>query len=210
MLGLPSTTDIPAGGKKIPKEAFYRNLNPTGKIRESFTKDIEEFRVVNSIKPATANVLDGDKVHEVMVLRVVLKTCKVPQTVLQEIAKQNPHKLIFLCVDPTDKECLAVKIDSLVTNNWQQPQTYSLAITGNTLDEAWDSLVSQVVFGDTGIAGISVKERYAKYLKITNLEEEIASLDKRCRKEKQYAKKNALFAKLKTKKEELKLLKEGN
>ncbi len=210
MLGLPSTTDIPAGGKKIPKEAFYRNLNPTGKVRESFVKDIEEFRVVNSIKPATANIADGAKVHEIMVLKVTLKSDKLPQIALLEIAKQNPHKLVFLCVNSIGKECLAIKLDTLAFNCWAHALTYNLAITGSTLDEAWESITSQIVFNDTGKAGLSVKERFGKQQKIAKLEEEITTLDKQCRKEKQYSKKNAIFDKLKSKKKELQLLKEGN
>ena len=70
MLGLPSTTEV---GRRLPKEAFYRNLKLDARTRGEFVHLIERITIANSVKPTTANTADGDNVHEIMVLNVELK-----------------------------------------------------------------------------------------------------------------------------------------
>lgn len=66
MLELPSTTEV---GRRLPKEAFYRNLKLDARTRGEFVHLIEGITVTNSVKPTTANIADGDNVHEIMVLK---------------------------------------------------------------------------------------------------------------------------------------------
>lgn len=83
MLGLPSTTEV---GRRIPKEAFYGRLKVSAALRQSFVDDVERFTVANSIKTSTTGIPDGERVHEVLVVEVTLKTHSVPEAVLACVA----------------------------------------------------------------------------------------------------------------------------
>ena len=61
------------------------------------------------------------------------------------------------------------------------------------MDKVWDSLASQVAFGDVGAQGTTVEERFAKATELKALREERDKTEARCRKERQFARKNELF-----------------
>ena len=221
MLGLPSTTDV---GRVLPKKAFYEHLGVSGKIKDDFVHKIERIVIENSIKPKTANIPAGENVPEVMVVRVELRQREVPEAVLKLVAEKNAHKLVFVCVYE-EEACLVVLLKSLVVGPWQSLDNLALEVRGENMDAFWDSLASQVVYGDVGMsagansvagtsanpdvspggvfAGMSVEERFARDQRIAKLREEIVRLDKRCRKEKQINRKNELFAQVKRFKAEL-------
>lgn len=201
MLGLPSTTDV---GRVLPKKAFYEHLGVSGKIKDDFVHKIERIVIENSIKPKTANIPAGENVPEVMVVRVELRQREVPEAVLRLVAEKNAHKLVFVCVYE-EEACLAVLLKSLVVGPWQSLDNLALEVRGENMDAFWDSIASQVVYGDVGVSAgaMSVEERFARDQRIAKLREEIARLDKRCRKEKQINRKNELFAQVKRFKAEL-------
>lgn len=61
------------------------------------------------------------------------------------------------------------------------------------MDKVWDSLASQVAFGDVGAQGTTVEECLAKATELKALREERDKTEARCRKERQFARKNELF-----------------
>lgn len=190
MLGLPSTTEV---GRRLPKEAFYRNLKLDARTREEFVRLIDRITVANSVKPATANVADGERVHEVIVLAIDLKGDDVPSAALTKIAETNPHELVFALSDGS----VAVWRGGLHARSGVD----SLSIAGTTMDEVWDSFCAQVLFGDTD--GCDVDARIEIVKRREALESSIASLDAKMRKERQVNRKNELFAQLRAKKREL-------
>lgn len=74
------------------------------------------------------------------------------------------------------------------------------------MDEVWEAVQSQIAFGDIGSASASVVERLTRQAKAKSLRSKIEATDTKCRKEKQIAKKNKLFAELRGLKEELRAL----
>lgn len=207
MLGLPSTTEVTKGGR-IPKQAFYRNLALSARVKESFIADVDEFRMANTVKASTANIADGREVREIAVLRVALKGDDVNPLVLDEIAKANPRKIVFACVRPDGMARLAARIGGKVvpTSSLRPEGDWRLRLEGCNLDEVWEALQSQIAFDDMGMGPGSVEERLARKARVESLKAKIDKTDKRCRKEKQIAKKNRLFAELKELKEELRAL----
>lgn len=199
MLGLPSTTEV---GRRFPKEAFYRNLKMSPAVKESFVRDIEAITVANSVKATTANIADGARVHEILVMRIDLKGDIVPEGAIEAINGANAGKKIFVCVDD-GKGCLVVKMSKLIIGPWRPLNELRLEISSESLDVLWDTLASQIVYDDTGGGGLSVEERFAKDQKVKAMKDEIAKLEARCRKEKQFNKKNELFAKVNRLKAEL-------
>ena len=189
MLGLPSTTEV---GRRIPKEAFYNHLRVNAALRQSFIDNIERFVIANSIKTSTTGIPDGERVHEVLVVEVALKARRVPEEVLALVAQANPHKLLFACTF-NEEVCLAVMLKRIAVGEWQGIKDASLPLKATSMDGVWDSIASQVAYGDTGSEAATVEERFAADAKIKALREELAKTEARGRKEKQPARKNALF-----------------
>ena len=194
MLGLPSTTEV---GRRLPKEAFYRNLKLDARTRDEFVHLIERITIANSIKASTANVDDGTTVHEIMVLDIELKGEAPPTRAIEAIAGANPHKLVFRT---TPKDTTYVLRKGL----HESGDVEALTLAGKTLDEAWDSICGQVIFGDAD--GSDIDARIERARRRAELETEIAKLDAACRKARQINRKNELFAQLKAKKRELEAL----
>ena len=189
MLGLPSTTEV---GRRIPKEAFYGHLKVGPALRQSFVDDVERFTVANSVKTATTGIASGERVDEVLVLEVALKAHRVPEDVLACVANANPHKLLFVCTYGTEA-CMAVMLKSLVVGAWQDASALRLDVNATDMDEVWDSLASQIAYGDCGNESETVEERFEADARLDALHAELAKVEARGRKERQFARKNALF-----------------
>ena len=197
MLGLPSTTEV---GRRLPKEAFYRNLGLDAKTRDEFVHLIERITIANSIKPTTANLADGERVHEIMLLSLELKGDEQPVRAIEAIARANSHMLVFY-TEPGGT--VYVLRGGLHASN----AVDSIVLTGQTLDAAWDSICAQVIFGD--VDGKDVDGRIERAKQRANLEAEIKKLDAACRTAKQINRKNELFYQLKEKLRELEALDAG-
>lgn len=189
MLGLPSTTEV---GRRIPKEAFYGHLKVSAALRQSFIDDVERFVIANSIKTSTTGIPNGESVHEVLVVEVALKARRVPEEVLALVAQANPHKLLFACTF-NDEVCLAVMLRRLVVGFWRPFDYLTLDVNVSDVDAVWDSLASQVVYNDVGGGSETVEERFEADAKLKALYKELARVETRGRKERQVARKNALF-----------------
>ena len=66
-----------------------------------------------------------------------------------------------------------------------------LELTGSTLGELWDSIVSQVVFGDVSSADLAGRLKRKRRTEALRLE--LEQVERKRRSERQIAKKNALF-----------------
>lgn len=205
MLGLPSTTNV---SRRIPKEAFYSHLKISAALRQSFIDDVERFTIANSIKTTTTGIPDGEKVHEVLVVEVALKSRKVPEEVLACVASVNPHKLLFACTYE-DEICLAAMPGRLVVGEWRGAEGLNLSLNAANMDKAWDAIASQVAFGDTGAEGTTVEERFAKAAKLKALREERDKIDARCRRERQFTRKNELFCQMRALEKQIEELERG-
>lgn len=205
MLGLPSTTEV---GRRIPKEAFYGRLKVSAALRQSFIDDVERFVIANSIKTSTTGIPDGERVHEVLVVEVALKARRVPEEVLALVAQANPHKLLFACTRDGEA-CLAVMLKRLVVGPWRPFDDLALDASAGSIDAVWDSLASQVAYGDAGSGAETVEERFEADSRLKALRDELARIEARGRKERQVARKNALFDKAKELKRQIAAIEEG-
>ena len=205
MLGLPSITEV---DRHLPKEEFYKRLTMTPALRAEFVDGIDRIHVRNSLKPATMNVPAGPKVGEVLVLEVALKRREVPEGALTAIAAANAHKLLFACTYG-DEACLAVLPKDLVVGPWVKASGVTIELRTSNLDQLWDSLASQVVYGDTGKVGTTVEERWENDTKLATMGQRLAQLKSRCGKERQFSRKNELFAQLKELESQIAAFEEG-
>lgn len=72
-----------------------------------------------------------------------------------------------------------------------------LDVSAGSIDAVWDSLASQVAYGDFGGGSKTVEERFEVDTRLKALREELTRVEVRGRKERQVSRKNALFDKAK-------------
>jgi hypothetical protein len=199
MLGLPSTTEV---NRRFPKEAFYTHLKVDRKTRGEFVDGIERIVLANTVKPGTANVVDGKRVHEIMVFLVELKSPSLPERALEAIDSANPSPKAFVCRYGGESTTVLFRRG---TRKFEGEPGMSL--TAGDLDEIWDDYVSERIFGERTEGDLEA--RIAREEKIDKMRAEIEELDQKCRKCRQINKRNALFAELKTKQAELARFEKG-
>lgn len=187
MLNLPSTVLV---NRVMPKRAFYEHLKTTAAIKEQFVQQIERIEMVASIKETSIHIPGDKDVAEIDVLALHLKSADVPYEAIELIARSIPNRLLFVCL--TDESCkLLVRRDRLYETEWVSADDAKLELVGSTLGELWDSIVSQVIFGDasyTDLAGRLERKRRSEALRL-----ELEQVERKRKSEKQIAKKNALF-----------------
>lgn len=207
-LGLPSTVLVE---KAMPKKLFYEFLATTAAVKDEFVRLIERIDMVASIKEETLHILAGGEVDEIDVLGLCLRAgdggdAEVPYAAIDLIAKCVPNKVLFAC-EANGTVKLLVRRDRLYETTWLPCGEASVELRGATLSELWDSLSSQVVFGDG--SPIDFTGRVERKNRIEVLQSELVAVNKKRKNEKQIAKRNALFDRARAIKQELARLEAG-
>lgn len=205
MLGLPSTTAV---DRRLPKELFYKMLSPSGSVKQSFVEDIEAVVLSHAIRADVTGVMDGEHVHEVHVVVVRLKGRFVPREALECMANGFSAKTVFVCTYG-EEACLAVMLKELVVGPWRRAAGLTLEVNAGSMDLVWDSIASQVVYGDAGDGDRTVEERFAEDARLKALQDELERVEARGRKERQFARKNALFDRAKELKRQIADIEKG-
>ena len=136
---------------------------------------------------------------------------EVDGRILEVIAKQNPHKIIFVLVHEGRRK-VAIYHNKLYNTSWKNENEISLTLNGGSLDEIWSSFVEQTALYEEqaeNVGSLSIDERLALQEQITKLEKLIAKTEKSAWKEQQPKKKFELYSKLKQYQKELEILKNG-
>ena len=151
MLGLPSTTEVM---RVMPKTAFYEHLNLKPQEKKHFVSQIEKITLTNSIKASTMNIEDGAKNHEILVLQVDLKKKEIDASLLDSIAKQNNHPLVFVCRYVSEMQTYLYR-QRLYCTEWMTFDSFRINIKAQDIDILWDAICSKVAIGveDGGVDG---------------------------------------------------------
>ena len=198
MLSLPRTTEV---NKPIFKKQVYAALGMDAKARESVDKDVAKLYLANEISPASVNIIAGEKVAAIFVMRVVLKAESFSENTISALYKLIGQNMV-LVLEYETKAKLAVFYNKLYQTDWQQVDGLSVSLTGLNLDTVWDNIIKTISGGDWGAdtdlaTGLAEKERKEK------IQKEIALLEKQAWKEKQPKKKFELVQKINKLKSEL-------
>ncbi|HCA30639.1 MAG TPA: DUF4391 domain-containing protein [Ruminococcaceae bacterium] len=202
MIQLPSATTV---GRVLPKEAFYQRLTLSGDLKEKFVADIKRITLSNSLTAATLNLEAGNEMNEILVLTVELKKQQFDGRIVENIARQNPHKLLFL-LRFEDKAQLAVYYGKLYTTAWVSDDEITLQVKGFTLDTVWQGFLEQIALRDGFIQpkpDDDIDTKLQRQERILKLQKEIEKLEKQTQREVQPKKKFALYEQLQKKKQEL-------
>ena len=82
-------------GRKIPKSKLYENASANTKLKDKFVNQIEKIVWQYKLAPNTLNLDATNKVPEIQVFDIFLKTKEVDQTLLEVIDKAIPLPIIF-------------------------------------------------------------------------------------------------------------------
>ncbi|MCD7798461.1 MAG: DUF4391 domain-containing protein [Akkermansiaceae bacterium] len=197
--------------KRIPKEKFYRHLPLTKALKEKFVSEVDKIVVENILTKENINLAADAGIKEILLLSISLKKQELDGKVIEAIARQNAHHLVFLLIYEDSRQ-LALYHGKLYRTEWMDAAEISLSPRGFSLDEIWASFVEQIALyderaGNTG--ALSVEERLALQERIVQLEKLIAKTETAAWKEQQPKKKFELHTRLRRYTQELEKLKEG-
>lgn len=205
MIEFPVSTRV---HRRLPKEAFYKHLTLTAVLKEKFVTDVERIDMENSLSNRSLNLDTPSEIQEILVLCITLTKEDFDGRILEAIAKQNEHKLLFV-LSCGEKQSLALYHNKLYNTSWKNENEISLTLNGSSLDEIWSSFVEQTALYEEqaeNVDSLSIDERLALQEQITKLEKLIAKTEKSAWKEQQPKKKFELYSKLKQYQKELQKL----
>ena len=185
-------------GRVMPKEAFYKRLTLGAELKEKFVTDVKRITLSNSLTAATLNLEPGKEIIEILFLTVDLKKQEFDGRIVENIARQNPHQLVFL-LRYEDKAQLAVYYAKLYTTEWKPLDDLTLLAKGFTLDDVWHGFLEQIALRDditAHRADDNIDAKLQRQDAILRLQKDIEKLEKLVRGERQPKKKFELYQQL--------------
>ena len=207
-IDLPEDTRI---HKRLPKEAFYKHLPLTTALKDKFVSDVDRIFVEHSLTKDNLRLTRDSQIVEILLLEIVLKKQEFDGKIVETMARQNPHKLVFLLMHE-DMRQLALYHGKLYQTQWMVDEALNLSANGFSLDEIWDGFVEQVALVGEKAAVASkfgIDERLVLQERIDKLEERIRKAEAAAWKEKQPKKKFELYERLQKYRQELEGLRRG-
>jgi hypothetical protein len=213
--------DFPAKasfGRVLPKEKIYAHAKPTKAVREKFVAQVGKIVWQYKLAPETINLSARRGVPEIEVFDLHLKTGELGEEVLLCVDKAIPFPLFFrLLYEGRIKTVAAYKrpseadagkwvIDGYFESDWisesaeRTPMPVAL-----DLGRLYEQLLRQLM-PLPHRAGESLKEHAARLGQIRSKQHEVAKMESRLNKEKQFNKKVELNTQLRILKAELKAL----
>lgn len=208
MIEFPAATAV---HRRLPKEAFYKHLPLTKILKEKFVSDVDRIVVENSFTKENLNLASDAEIKEIMLLSISLKSQEFDGKAIEAIARQNPHKLVFL-LSFENQQQLAVYHNKLYRTLWMKHDEIALKLQGYSLDEIWDSFIEQIALYEERAEqtdALSIEDRLAIQDQILKLEKQIDKTENAMWKEQQPKKKFALHTRLREYQKKLEDLKHG-
>lgn len=216
LLHYPQSTIV---NRVVPKTMFYKfmEVNPRMKLR--FVNDVVSITWLYKLSAGTLNVTDTEEMKEIEVFVVNLKQPDCPTDLFTFIDTNMPHHIVFVLMhdnsamllinykDWTDDTHTKFKINQTFASPWVPLTELELSVQGLSLPRIYDNFVAQVSGIGEHKAG-ALEEIVALKAKIAKAEAELASLQKKMRKEPQLDTQLAINKQVKAKRQELNALKE--
>ena len=208
MIDFPEVTRV---HRRMPKEAFYKRLQLNKTVKDKFVSDVDRIFVENSLTMKNLHLTQDSDVKEILLLSITLKKQEFDGKVIEAIARQNPHNLVFLLVFE-DVRQLALHHGKLYRTQWMSEEDLKLNAKGFSLEEIWNNFIEQIALFEERVEaadGLTIDQRLQLQEKIVKLEKQIAKTEAAAWKETQPKKRFDLYAKLQKYKQELEELKRG-
>ena len=215
LIGLPKTTEF---NRRIPKQKFYENLSITPALRRSFIDDIRGIYWRNKLAATTLNLAAGSSVTEIEVFEIQLNTRLINEAILRQIDREIPYHILFLLSYENQYQAWighketaqsggqAFKVSQYYHTEWLDEAQLPLQLDGLNLDTVYENFVRQIrgsIEGEAWSAELTVSENIALDQKRQQLKKQIAALEKKICREKQFNKQVEMNTELKRLKKEL-------
>lgn len=207
MIQLPETTYY---GKRMPKEKFYSHLEVSATVKRSFVDDVDCFVWFNKLSASTLNVKAGDKVKEIALFEVHLKREEYNPSLFEFIDRNVPVYVVYLLrfkgnvqllasyKEPSGNKSGTFRIVETFVSDWMPEGDIELCVNGLNLDSIYENFVRQIAGNklksapsENLVVDIEAEQRRAK------IERQIAQLEAKRRKEKQFNRQMELSAEIK-------------
>jgi DNA-binding XRE family transcriptional regulator len=213
MLDLPKNTVF---NRRIPKQKFYENLSVAAELKRLFAEQINAIYWRNKIAPSTVNIAPGKTVEEIEVIEIRLNQPNLDKRVLQLIDRGIPYHILFLLVfaeqvqawiaykEKSEGGTVVFKPVTYYHTEWQPTNELSLRLDGINMDAAYESFIRQIAeerLEDK--TGGNLKDAIARDELRQKLLKEIAALENKVRREKQFNRQVELNGELKRLRKEL-------
>lgn len=212
MHDFPLSTEF---NKRIPKQKFYKNLSVSPILKRIF---VEQIRVIwwrNKIAPSTMNLAAGETVTEIEVLEVCLSTPQLDEAILRQIDKEIPYHILFLLEyegkyqawtaykEAAGSGSNAFKVGTYYHTDWMEESALPLKLDGLNTDKVYENFVRQIAGDVLSGADETLKESVERDKRRQELQKQIAVLQVKVRREKQFNRQVELNGQLKQMKKEL-------
>lgn len=205
MIEFPETTSL---HRRIPKEAFYKHLNISTALKEKFISDVESIFVENSLTMNSLRLTQESDVSEILLLSITLRKQNFDGKIIEAIAGQNAHKLIFL-LSFGEKRQLALFHGKIYRSQWGSENEISLSAQGFSLKEIWDGFIEQIALTENVSDSLTIDQRLGLQERIVRLKNLIQRTEAAKWRERQPKRRFILHQKLLRYKKELEDLKLG-
>jgi len=196
MLDFPKSTVF---GRRIPKEKFYTHMEIDTALRQRFIAGIESIVWQNKLSKSTLNVAEGKSVIEIDILEVFLKKQESDYKLLEFMDKNLPHHIVFILRYGENAQIVVnyktasengtgwFKIGATYWTDWMNYESLSLAVDGLSLDKVYENFILQVAGEKLKISDdSSLGDAVEKAKEREKLEAQIAALEAKIQKEKQF------------------------
>lgn len=212
MINLPKSTEF---NKRIPKQKFYEKLNVTPALKRSFIDQIKNVIWRNKIAESTINIAPGKTVTEIEIFEIQLNSSELDTDVLKLIDKEIPYHIVFILSfygkyqawtaykEEAASGNSAFKVDTYYHTEWLEEEKLPLKADGLDIDRVYENFVRQIA-GDAlkNVNDESLKESVEREKRREQLKKQIAVLEAKMRKEKQFNKQVEMNGQLKRLKKE--------
>ena len=200
MFQLPTSTDI---NKPLYKKAVFEKFNLKAAERDRFDADISRMALVARVSTATVPALTkGKEVEGFYVLQVSLKRKDYDHKNILLLQKLIPQHMVFALQFGKETQ-FCIFHTRLQQSEWMPTDSAALTLQGLSLDDAWNNIVAAI--GNLDVtAEESIEQQILNREQRDKLLQQIESLEKKCRAEKQTHKKYELHQQLIKLKEKLK------
>jgi hypothetical protein len=177
--------------KFITKTKFYEKANLNAKLQKDFVNKIQKITWKYKLAESTIGIAKTEAVTEIQIFEIELKEQVIPKNVLRVIDKSIPYQILYRFVyEGNVAYGIILKENTSVENYYFSAWNADIAFdfTGIDLEKLYQKLVTAFIRDEAQNKG-SFNEIIRVDTKIKTLETEIAALESKISKERQFNRK---------------------
>ena len=199
---LPGSTAV---NRRVAKERIYANAALSPQIRDMIRDRIDAIIWRNKLAESTLAISAGKDIREIQVFELQLRQKELDSRVLAAIAGAIPYKIVFVLLFDGEAQAWMEVCGTFYSSDWQPLEGFGLTLEGLNLDTVYANLARQISGKRLGSDG-DISEAVERDKRRQKLKRDIAALEKKVQREKQFNKQvewNGELRKLKLELEEL-------